>query len=319
MGGSLENRTRFSRRIVEGIRRECGPDFVIGLAVSTSDAYDVLLSTESLCEIVALHDATGDIDYVTCGHGGYMDFERLMPTFLCRKADSAGDGELKKAVKHAAVTSEAHVRRPRTPRRSCVKGGRSCVHRARPDRRPASGAQGDGRAAEDVRGCISCNQMCWGRRSRDYWISCLINPSAGANGVGRRTASRPRLRRRTCWSSARGPAGCEAARVAAERGHRVRLAEALPVIGGQFRLAGEQPRRAQILDLFGWYERQFNKLGVAVSLNSFVDPDALADDPAETVILATGSLPTPTRGSAGCRRQRSCRGCTMAASGRRKR
>ena len=33
--------------------------------------------------------------------------------------------------------------------------------------------------AEDIRGCISCNQMCWGRRSRDYWISCLINPSVG--------------------------------------------------------------------------------------------------------------------------------------------
>ena len=41
--------------------------------------------------------------------------------------------------------------------------------------------------ADDVRTCISCNQMCWGRRSRDYWISCLVNPLGGARSrVGRR-------------------------------------------------------------------------------------------------------------------------------------
>jgi 2,4-dienoyl-CoA reductase-like NADH-dependent reductase (Old Yellow Enzyme family) len=294
-GGSLENRTRFSRRIVEGIRRACGPDFVIGLAVSTSDAYDVLLSTESLCEIVALHDATGDIDYVTCGHGGYMDFERLMPTFLFgEKLTAPVTAALKAAVRHAVVTSEAHVRTPENAESLLREGAADLVSIVRGQiadphlaRKAVEGRPGD------VRGCISCNQMCWGRRSRDYWISCLINPSAGREWEWGGDRFAPAAAAKDVLVVGAGPAGCEAARVAAERGHRVRLVEALPVIGGQFRLAGEQPRRAQILDLLGWYERQFAKLGVTVALNTFAEPDLLADDPADTVILATGSLPDP--------------------------
>ncbi|MEZ5798113.1 MAG: FAD-dependent oxidoreductase [Paracoccaceae bacterium] len=91
-----------------------------------------------------------------------------------------------------------------------------------------------------------------------------------------------------------GPAGLEAARAAAERGHKVEIVEALPVTGGQFRLAGQQPRRAQILDLLDWYERQFDKLGVTLRLNSFLDDDEIAAHPADTVVLATGSLPDET-------------------------
>ncbi|MCB1359705.1 MAG: FAD-dependent oxidoreductase, partial [Rhodobacteraceae bacterium] len=88
-----------------------------------------------------------------------------------------------------------------------------------------------------------------------------------------------------------GPAGLEAARVAAECGHRVTLAEAQPHLGGQFRLAGQQPRRAQILDLIAWFERELDRLGVEVRLNSFLDAEAVRAIGADRVILATGSLP----------------------------
>ena len=66
------------------------------------------------------------------------------------------------------------------------------------------------------------------------------------------------------------------------------------MIGGQFRLAGLQPRRAQILDLMDWYERQFDQLGVTLRLNTYLDEADLAAHPAETLILATGSLPAET-------------------------
>ncbi len=294
-GGSLENRTRFSRTIIEGIRRECGEDFVIGLAVSTSDAHDVTLSVESLLEIIALHDATGHVDYVTCGHGGYLDFERLMPTFLFgEKLTAPVTAQIKGVVRHAAVTSEAHVRTPENAEAiiasrqadlvSIVRGQIADPHLAR---KTAEGRAGD------VRGCISCNQMCWGRRSRDYWISCLVNPSVGREWEwGGDRFTRAAVPRSVLVVGA-GPAGLEAARVAAERGHRVDLAEAAPQPGGQFRLAGLQPRRGQILDLIAWYERQFARLGVALRLNTFLAAEDIATHPADTVILATGSLPDP--------------------------
>jgi 2,4-dienoyl-CoA reductase-like NADH-dependent reductase (Old Yellow Enzyme family) len=294
-GGSLENRTRFSRSIIDRIRTECGPDFIIGLAVSTSDAQAVLLTTDELCEVVALHDATGQIDYVTCGHGGYLDFERLMPTFLFgEKLTAPVTARLKAVVRHAVVTSEAHVRTPENAENVIASGHADLVSIVRGQIADPHLVQktGAGRA-DDVRGCISCNQMCWGRRSRDYWISCLINPSAGREWEWGGDRFTPAAHPRSVLVVGAGPAGLEAARAAAARGHRVELVEAQGRIGGQFRLAGLQPRRAQILDLLDWYERQFQRLGVVLRLNTFLDADEIAAHPADTVVLATGSLPDP--------------------------
>ena len=83
----------------------------------------------------------------------------------------------------------------------------------------------------------------------------------------------------------------EAARVAAERGHKVTLAEASDRLGGQFRLAGLTPRRQQIIDYLDWFERQLTKLQVKVLLNTPLDADEVKAMGADTVIVATGSLP----------------------------
>jgi NADPH-dependent 2,4-dienoyl-CoA reductase/sulfur reductase-like enzyme len=90
-----------------------------------------------------------------------------------------------------------------------------------------------------------------------------------------------------------GPAGLEAARAAAERGFSVTLAEAGAALGGQFRLAGLQPRRGQITDLLAWYERQLTRLGVDIRLNSYLEPADIAGSGADHIALATGSLPDP--------------------------
>ena len=293
-GGSVENRTRLSRRIIAGIRQTCGPDFLIGLAVSTSDAHSVTLSVENLCEIVALHDATGDVDYVTCGHGGYLDFERLMPTFLFReKLTAPVTAHLKATVTHARITSEAHVRTPDNAESILSQGQADLVSIVRGQiADPHLARKTTAGHSAQIRGCISCNQMCWGRRSRDYWISCLINPSAGREWEW---GSEPFARASTpkdILVIGAGPAGLEAARTAAERGHRVTLHEAASQTGGQFRLAGLQPRRAQILDLLDWYDREFARLGVTLHLNSYMETADLP--PADHTIIATGSLPDDT-------------------------
>ncbi|MGH6807402.1 MAG: FAD-dependent oxidoreductase, partial [Ensifer adhaerens] len=272
-GGSLENRTRMSREILTRIRNLCGPEFVIGIAVSDEPDVKVALQRDELGDIVKLHDEAGLIDYVSCGSGGYLDFYKLMPTFLYPEklgADLAST--LKKVVKTAVVIAESHIRTPENA--ETVLGERaadlvSIVRGQIADPHLAKKASED--RPEDVRGCISCNQMCWGRRSRDYWISCLINPSVGReldwSGDRFERAADPKR----VLVVGGGPAGLETARVAAERGHQVVLAEASNRLGGNFLLAGLQPRRGQITELLQWYERQLEKLGVDVRLNTYVE------------------------------------------------
>ncbi len=203
--------------------------------------------------------------------------------------------QLKSVLKHAVVTSEAGVRTPENGEAIIASGQADLVSIVRGQIADPHLARkvAEGRAS-DVRGCISCNQMCWGRRSRDYWISCLINPSAGREFEwgGDRFVASPMPRDVLVVGA--GPAGLEAARVAAERGHRVEIVEASGVVGGQFRLAGMQPRRGQILELLDWYERQFDGLGVRLRLNTFLEAEEVAGHPAEVVVVATGSLPDET-------------------------
>jgi NADPH-dependent 2,4-dienoyl-CoA reductase/sulfur reductase-like enzyme len=295
-GGSLENRLRFSREIITRIRKLCGEDFIIGLSVSDEPDVSAALQRESLAEIVVHHDKDQLLDYVTCGTGSYFDFYKLIPTFLYpENMGSALAVTLKSAVSHALVTAESHIRTPENAQTVLSTGQADLVSIVRgqiADPHLANKAK-SGRA-EDIRPCLSCNQMCWGRRSRDYWISCVVNPSAGREfewGGDRFTKTDAPKKVLVVGG---GPAGLEAARVAAERGHRVTLFEASDRLGGQFRLAGMQPRRGQILDLIDWYGRQLQQLGVEVRFNTFVDGADARKFSADFVIVATGSLPRET-------------------------
>ncbi len=295
-GGTFENRVRFSRKIIERIRSLVGEDFIVGLAVNCDPDIEVALSIESLCEILAWHDARGLMDYVTCGTGSYFDFFKLMPTFIYEdKLGAPFAAALKGALAHARVQAESHVRTPENADYVIASGQADMVSIVRgqiADPHMAAKARQD--RPQDVRPCISCNQMCWGRRSRDYWISCLVNPSAGREFQWGGDRLSPAMKPRRVLVVGGGPAGMEAARVAAGRGHRVTLAEASHQLGGQFRLAGMQPRRAQILDLIAWYEEQLRQHQVQVQLNSPIEADDVKRAGADAVVIATGSQPAGT-------------------------
>ena len=292
-GGSLDNRMRFGAEIMQRIRARAGEDFIIGLNSAVDSTTPIAMHIDTLCELAQWYDERRLIDYISCGTGGYFNFPELMPTFQFADKLGAPFAEaLKKVVRHARVQCESHVRTPENANYvvasgqadmvSIVRGQIADPHLVRKAR--------EGRP-EDVRGCISCNQMCWGRRSRDYWISCMVNPLAGREWEWGGDRFTPAATPRKVLVVGGGPAGMEAARVAAERGHQVTLAEASPHLGGAFRLAGLQPRRSQITELVQWYERQLEKLGVEVLLNTPMDADDVQAVGADAVVLATGSLP----------------------------
>ena len=293
-GGSFSRRMRFSEQVFGAIRDAVGNDFIIGVCTSFDPAQPDVQPLEEMQRIAQHHDERGLYDYVTIGTGSYYDFSRIIPVAL--HEDQLGvpfAAKIKEAVKHAAVQAESHIRTPEVANQVISSGSADMVSIVRgqiADPHMANKAK-QGRTG-DIRPCLSCNQMCWGRRFKDYWISCLINPSAGREfewGGDRFTRSQDKRRILVVGG---GPAGCEAARVAAERGHEVTLVEASGLLGGQFRLAGLQPRRAQILDFIHWYERQLARLGVVVRFNTLFYDEDILEFGADCVVLATGSLPT---------------------------
>jgi 2,4-dienoyl-CoA reductase-like NADH-dependent reductase (Old Yellow Enzyme family) len=295
-GGSMENRTRFSSEILRRIRERCGQDFIIGLAVSADPGSAAFPSISELAEVVAWHDERRLMDYVTCGTGSYFDFAKIIPTSL--EAQRLGEpfaAALKAVVHHAKVQAEGHIRTPAAAEAVLAAGHADMVSIVRGQiADPHLVAKARAGRADDVRPCISCNQLCWGRRSRDYWISCLVNPSAGREWEWGGDRFEVSTDPRRVLVVGGGPAGLEAARVAAERSHKVTLLERGPVLGGQFRLAGLQPSRGQITDLLAWYARRLDALGVEVRLGVEAGADEVAAAGADEVIVATGSRPPRT-------------------------
>ena len=295
-----------------------GEDFIVGLAVNLHPEVEASLSVEQLQEIVAWHDERALADYVTCGTGSYFDFAGLIPTvFFADKLGAPYAEALKAVTKHMKVQAESHIRTPENAEYVVASGQADMVSIVRgqiADPHLANKAK-EGRP-EDIRPCLSCNQMCWGRRFRDYWISCLINPSAGREWEwGGDRFTRAEAPKRVLVVGG-GPAGLEAARVAAERGHQVTLVEASGRLGGQFRLAGMQPRRQQILDYLDWQERQLTRMQVVVRLNTPMDADEVRTFGADVVFWPRARSRRPRATSAPCRILTVCPASSAAMSAR---
>ena len=296
-GGSLENRMRFSVEVLTRIREMAGDDFIIGMTVSGAEPTPGGLTLADKQEILRILDEKGLMDYISCGTGSYLhDFSRIVPSFHFGMKLGASDAEAFKSVlKTAKVTAEARIKTPENAEDVLSSGQSDLVSIVRSqiaDPHFANKAQSGNRA--DIRPCISCNQLCIGRRMRDYYASCLVNPSVSREHKWDGDIPAPAKTPKEVLVVGGGPAGMEAARIAAERGHKVRLVERQPELGGQFRLAAGQPERGEINQLLTWYQTQLEKHQVRIELRRDITAEEIATSGADTVILASGSKPNRT-------------------------
>src|SRR5882724_6943652 len=294
-GGSFENRVRFSVEICRRIRATCGDRFIIGMTISGAEPYPGGLTIGDKQEIIAHLDSRGLVDYFSCGTGSYLNqFSKIVPSFhygMFLGTDDAA--KFKEVVKHARVTAEARVKTPENAEKVIAEGKADMVSIVRgqiADPHLANKAK-EGRP-EDIRPCISCNQLCLGRRLRDYWVSCISNPSVARETQWDGDSTPPAAKPRHVLVVGGGPAGLEVARVAAARGHRVTLAEKAGELGGQFRLAAGQPERGEIGSLLHWYRGQLEKLQVQVKLRTEMNAADIKASGADAVVLCTGSNPS---------------------------
>jgi thioredoxin reductase len=143
--------------------------------------------------------------------------------------------------------------------------------------------------AERVRPCIACNQACVTNQVFGLPIECAVNAGAGHELERGDHLLKPAPESRRVVVIGGGPAGLEAARVAALRGHKVTLMEANSHLGGSMRAAAKAPTRHTMIDIVVWLEEEVYRLGVEVQLGTYADTDDVLATGADAVIVATGA------------------------------
>ncbi len=148
----------------------------------------------------------------------------------------------------------------------------------------------------DIRPCLAECLGCIEGIFRHATASCAVNPRVGREHAIKEIPGEKSAAPKRVVVAGGGVAGLEAARRAAFSGHKVTLCESRGFLGGQLRLAAMIPMRQEIADILPWYERQLNKLGVDIRLNTAVDGELLDELKPDVLVLATGSLPEASLG-----------------------
>jgi len=290
-GGDTSGRLKFSAEILRQIKQSCGEDFITGISVSYLDMPDVTLSLDELIEIVCWHDENNLIDYVSCGTGGYLDTSQLVPP--AHQGSKLGlplAASLKQKKLRALVQAESGFRSPQDVEETIRSGQADLVSLVR-----AQIAEPDyveklrQNQPDSIRPCLGCNQKCIGRRSRDRWISCVVNPGAGREFQlkNRRTADR-RIARKVAVIGG-GPAGLVLAGQLGKRGAEVELFERSSQIGGLPMLYGKSRFQSSWLAYTKWLLEFAEQPSVEIRLETEVSSNFISQIDADAVIWTTGA------------------------------
>jgi len=285
-GGSFENRIRFLKEVLRGVRKAIGGELAISMRLASSDMPGGL-DVEQNQQVLRSVQQEGLIDMVNVSRGDYY----RMDTMVGAMQNPTGY----EVPTSGVIASVANVPRLLAGRfrtlddaEQLIRDGEADLvsmvraHIADPD---LVNKTREGRGLE-VRPCIGCNQQHRGGR-----FGCAVNPAAGAEDrlsedfIVKTTAPKKVL------VVGGGPAGMEAARTAANKGHKVVLCEASPALGGMINVARRAPQSANIGDIVVWLEQEIYRLGVEVRLNTYVDAADIEAEGADHVIIATGSMP----------------------------
>jgi 2,4-dienoyl-CoA reductase-like NADH-dependent reductase (Old Yellow Enzyme family)/thioredoxin reductase len=289
-GGSTENRTRFVREILSAIRSEVSAGFPVGIRISGDEFIEGGIDHHDAQEIA--RSCEREIDFLDVSMGTYWRFHKFLSTL-----DDPLGYELDN---NAKVTDVVDVPTIVTGRIMTLDHAEHILQSGMADMVSIVRAMiadpelvvkaRDGRESE-IRPCIGTSMGCVAQLMTTGRIQCVVNVAAGVETTTPFETPGPAHVKKNVMIVGGGPAGLEAARTAALRGHHVDLYEMTRELGGQVRMAASVPPRSDLEAITRWLADEVARLGVRVHVGTPVDPDMIIDAHPDAVIIATGSTP----------------------------
>ncbi|SFB16215.1 hypothetical protein SAMN03159496_02059 [Rhizobium sp. NFR07] len=299
-GGSLEKRMRFPIEVLRAVRAEVSDGFCLGVRLSGEEYVEGGMTIDQAELIAPALAAAAKIDFLNVSHSAYHASYSLASQMADMAIDPAPFRELPARIRsalHAAgqtmpVFAVCRFTKLDEAEAMIASGGADAVGMARAHlAEPAIVKKTVEGRTHEIRTCVACNQGCAGMLEKNLPIRCLVNPRAGLEGDWAELAEIVTEKPKKLLIIGAGPAGLEAARTAAARGHKVTLWEKGDAPGGQLRDAIRMPKRSKFSHLLEEQIADIERLGVTVECGKQAEAAAIAGFNADAVFLATGSTP----------------------------
>jgi 2,4-dienoyl-CoA reductase-like NADH-dependent reductase (Old Yellow Enzyme family) len=290
---TLENRLRFPLDVLAAIRKRVGDDFIVGFRYTADEAQKGGITAEEGIGISKRLAETGQIDFLNVIRGRIHTDPAMTDVIPVQGMPSAPHLDFAGAVRRATGMPTFHAARipdVATARHAVQSGqldmvGMTRAHMADPHivRKITEGRE------DDIRPCVGAT-YCLDRIYQAGDALCIHNAATGRE-LNMPHVISPAPERRKVVIVGAGPAGLEAARVAAERGHKVVVYEAQPDPGGQIRLTAQNPRRREMMGIIDWRMAQCAARDVTFHFNTWAEAEDVRNEHPDVAIIATGGLP----------------------------
>ncbi len=291
-GGSIENRMRFPLRVLEAARASAGEGFTVGIRLCVDEKFWGAITPEESMQFAKVFEEKRLIDFINTTVGTYYNLHLYMASMHTPPGFTIDASEQLKATVDIPVIAGHQISSPQMAEEILEKGQADAVGFIRnlicdPDMIKKA-KEGN---IKDIRYCVRDNKGCIGRVNNKKIIGCIQNPEVGFETLGQRPESGKHFNRKKVLVIGAGPAGLEAARTAAERGHDVKIIEKGRNTGGQINLIKKRPRRQGMGAIITYLNRMAEKLEIPIIMETEATVESVLKENPDVVIIATGSYP----------------------------
>tara|TARA_Y100000590_G_scaffold452060_1_gene594520 strand:+ start:2236 stop:4275 length:2040 start_codon:yes stop_codon:yes gene_type:complete len=293
-GGEIENRISFSLKVIDSVRKAVGKDFIVGMRMVADEDWKLGLSKKEGKQIAKKIISTNKIDFLNIIKGHIDTDPALTKVIPIQGMASAPHldfaGEIKQETNfpifHAAKINDIATARHAISNGKVDMVGMTRAHIAEPYiiKKILENRE------DDIRPCVGAT-YCLDRIYEGKEALCVHNPATGREKNMPHEITEKTNKTKKIIVVGAGPAGLEAARICAERGHQVVVFEAANSAGGQVNLICRSKKRKDMIGIIDWRLERCKKNNVKINYNCLATKENVLSEKPDVIIVATGGIP----------------------------